>query len=571
MAAMILVAFARPLAALRAAALRVAEGDMAVRVMPSGGTEIRDLQDAFQVMVKGLTYRALAEDERRRAEERYRIVFDHADLGIAQTSVDHTILSVNPAFERLFGLGRDELIGRSWFEFVEPEDWIRTSAVVERILAGEIAHHDIEKRYRRADGSSFWADVTIAAVTRADGSVESLVTTAHDITARREAELATEISEARMRLLLEATGEGIYAVDRSGAITLCNSAAATILGYDGPGELLARNSHALLHHHHADGSPYAPADCPLANALQAGRDTRVTDEVFWRKDGSALPVEYAVHPMIQGREIVGAVVSFTDIRERIAAETAMRHAQKMEALGSLTGGIAHEINNLLLPILTLAGMTLKELPEESRARTRLEKIADAASRAKDLVARMTAFAHYEEQQVKREAADLGAVAAKALALVRSTIPATVEVVEALGDGTAMAAVDVAAIESVVINLVSNAIDAIDGKVGRLSITVAPVTAAEAEAEAARLCVPGLREQRYVRLSVADTGKGMDEATRKRIFDPFFTTKEVGAGTGLGLAVVHSILAAHDGVVTVTSKPGEGAVFDIYLPALSAHA
>jgi PAS domain S-box-containing protein len=560
--ALILTAFVRPLAHLRAAALRVADGNLAVYVPRSGGTEIRDLQDAFQVMIKGLSYRALAEDERRRAEERYRIVFDHANLGIAQTSADHTILSVNPAFERLLGYSRIELLGRSWLDLVDAEDRERASAIAERIITGEFSTHNMEKRYRRKDGSAIWAEVTVAAVRRADGGVETLVTTAQDITARREAELATETSEARLRLLLEATEEGIFAVDRNGTCILCNPAAAAMLGYDSPAEIIGRNSHALVHHSYPDGSPYPAPECPISSALGKGQVSRVTSEVFWRKDGSSFPVEYAIHPMVQGSDIVGAVVSFIDIAERLTTEAAMRHAQKMEALGSLTGGIAHEINNLLLPILTLAGLTLKELPPDSRARLRLEKIADAAGRAKELVARMTAFAHYDGMATTREVVDLGAMAARLLTLMRPSIPPTIEMAEDTGGGAAMAAVDVAAMEAVVVNLISNAVDAMAATGGRLSVTVRPVVADDQ----LRLRAPGLRDGRYVCLSVADTGKGMDDATLKRIFDPFFTTKEVGAGTGLGLAVVHSVLGAHGGAVAVSSKAGEGTVFDAYLPA-----
>ena len=239
------------------------------------------------------------------------------------------------------------------------------------------------------------------------------------------------------------------------------------------------------------------------------------------------------------------------------AATERQHSQKLEALGTLAGGIAHDLNNTLVPVLTLAKLTARRLPEGGRERTNLETIHTAGLRARDLVKQILAFARRE--QVEKQSVDLAALTREALTLLRASIPATIKLVEDIDDVPSILG-DAGQLHQVIVNIITNGAQAIDGRIGQIVVSLKenrrrdPVT-----------------NQRLVSLAIQDTGIGMDAHTMSRIFDPFFTTKPVGEGTGLGLSVVHGIVTDHGGRIEVASHPGEGTQFQIYLPIQNSGA
>jgi two-component system cell cycle sensor histidine kinase/response regulator CckA len=239
------------------------------------------------------------------------------------------------------------------------------------------------------------------------------------------------------------------------------------------------------------------------------------------------------------------------------AATERQHSQKLEALGTLAGGIAHDLNNTLVPVLTLAKLTARRLPEGGRERTNLETIHTAGLRARDLVKQILAFARRE--QVEKQSVDLAALTREALTLLRASIPATIKLVEDIDDVPSILG-DAGQLHQVIVNVITNGAQAIDGRIGQIVVSLKenrrrdPVT-----------------NQRLVSLAIQDTGIGMDAHTMSRIFDPFFTTKPVGEGTGLGLSVVHGIVTDHGGRIEVASHPGEGTQFQIYLPIQNSGA
>ena len=243
-------------------------------------------------------------------------------------------------------------------------------------------------------------------------------------------------------------------------------------------------------------------------------------------------------------------------RRKIELERQLLHSQKLEALGTLAGGIAHDLNNALVPILALSKITLRQLQPGSTARDNLETIFVASEHARDLVKRVLAFSRKETSAMSETRLD--EVVSEALKLLRSTIPSSIQIEERIAEIAPIRA-DASGIQQIVTNLVTNAVGAIGDRPGKITITVATATG------------DGCSTQRELCLSVADTGKGMDEATRARIFEPFFTTKQVGEGTGLGLSIVHGIVGAHGGRIEVDSAPEKGTCFHIYLPAGRAEA
>ena len=250
-----------------------------------------------------------------------------------------------------------------------------------------------------------------------------------------------------------------------------------------------------------------------------------------------------------------------DITERRLAEQRERdlerqllHSQKLEALGTLAGGIAHDLNNTLVPIMALSKLTARRFEAGSLVRANLDTIYEASERARDLVKRVVAFSRKDESE-KCET-NIAEVVDEALKLLRATIPSSIALETRIEKVPAIPA-DGSQIHQIVTNVVSNASQAIGGEIGTITVTLDRV--------------PGPSGESAICLSVKDTGMGMDEATQQRIFEPFFTTKPVGQGTGLGLSIVHGIVASHGGHIEVTSAPGKGTKLDLYFPVAPAEA
>jgi len=290
--------------------------------------------------------------------------------------------------------------------------------------------------------------------------------------------------------------------------------------------------------------------------VRAGLVDTLKEYRIRRPDGAIRTVYREVEPMLDGAGqrigIIGVVKDVTELREaerqRDDLQQQLLHAQKMEAIGTLAGGIAHDLNNALLPVVALSTLTMKRLAREDRAYQNLVLIHDAGIRARDLVRRILDFARKSDSTWRR--VDLAVFVGTALSLLRSTLPATIAIEDRLEPVPPIWA-DETQIHQILMNLVTNAAHAIGTAMGTVTVEVAATASGS------------------VRLSVADSGCGMDAATRQRIFEPFYTTKDVGVGTGLGLSVVHGIVTAHRGTISVESTPGDGTRFDLEFPIAEA--
>src|SRR5216683_2639707 len=258
----------------------------------------------------------------------------------------------------------------------------------------------------------------------------------------------------------------------------------------------------------------------------------------------------------------GWVTLWTDItqikraeEERRLLEIQLHNAQKLEAMGTLAGGMAHDLNNAMVPLLALTKLAAQALPEGSRERRRLELVQRGAERAREVAAQMLAFSR--EEKLETCAIDFPAVLREAMELLRASLPATIRLETRISSVPPIVA-NAGQLNQVIVNLVTNASQAIGAEMGVIDVSLEPATAPDA--------ATGGKGGVWVRLAIADSGCGMDDATRRRIFEPFFTTKDVGQGAGLGLSVVHGIVAAHGGTIEVSSRPGDGTRFDILLPA-----
>ena len=247
--------------------------------------------------------------------------------------------------------------------------------------------------------------------------------------------------------------------------------------------------------------------------------------------------------------------------ERAQIEEQLRQAQRMEAMGTLAGGIAHEFNNILWIISANAEFALNILPEGNKVRNNLQRIEKACFRASDLVKQILSFSRQEKQAPRPS--DIRPIVKETLKFMRSSLPTTIEIKLEIPSQLGMVRVDPMQIHQVITNLCANAFDAMRKEGGELEVSLADT---ELEQDTRPLPL-GLAPGRYVRMRVKDTGLGMDQVVMKRVFEPFFTTKPVGKGAGLGLSVVHGIVQSYHGGITVDSEPGKGAVFDVFLPVI----
>lgn len=432
---------------------------------------------------------------------------------------------------------------------------------------------------RKPLASRAQAERTLQVVSgRAAGELERL--SAEE--ALRESGAALLEAQALLRAAMDCSPAGIAIADApTGALRYVNDAGLLLRGGDresvvsGVGIDQYVASWKLLD---LDGSPL-PADAvPLARAVRFGercsrefviRRTVGDDRIVW---ANAAPITDA-----RGRVTAGVVV-FLDVTERKKGEAAqasleaqLRESHKMEAIGTLAGGIAHDFNNVLATILGNVELARQDLSASPLALVSLEEIRKAGSRARDLVQQILSFSR--RQPTERRPTALAPVVEEAVRLLRATLPARLAL-EVHCDAEAPAALaDANQIKQVLVNLVTNAMQAIRVGPGRIGIRLDPVTldAALAKSHPALGAMHARHPGPAVRLAVTDDGVGMDEATRGKAFEPFFTTRAVNEGTGLGLSVVHGIVKGHDGAIVVESEPGKGSTFTLYLPAAEAVA
>ena len=380
---------------------------------------------------------------------------------------------------------------------------------------------------------------------------------------RIQAEEARTKLAQQMQLLLQSTGEGVYGIDLNGACTFINRAGAEMVGGQ-PEEILGQNMHELLHHHKSDGSSCQTNRCPIFRSLRLGERCRVDHEVLWHRDGTSFPAEYASFPIMENGAIKGAVVTFNDITGRKQLEEQYRQAQKMEAIGQLAGGVAHDFNNILTVINGYSAMLVNSyeaLPEQAEL---LKEISAAGERAAKLTHQLLIFSR--KQTMRLQPADLNEIVGSMSKMLRRLIGENISLHFNNSPGVQPILADAGMVEQVLLNLAVNARDAMP-KGGRFTINTEAKTISDHDAQNN----PEARAGKFVCLSVQDSGCGMSPEILTRIFEPFFTTKETGKGTGLGLATVFGIVKQHEGWITVRSQVDVGTTFEVFLPVASAVA
>ncbi|MEI8255558.1 MAG: PAS domain S-box protein, partial [Deltaproteobacteria bacterium] len=458
----------------------------------------------------------------------------------------------------------------AWLAALHPED---LHAAEERIGHALKERTTLQSDYRVVGpgGRIRWISATGRGCYDKEGVPIRMVGTCIDISDRKQAEEALRASSETLLLLLESAAEAVYGLDMEGMCTFSNKSCLRMLGYERPEHLVGRNMHELIHAKHDDGTHYAVAECPIFRAFTSREEVHVESEVLWRKDGTSFFAEYWSHPILRDGRVIGAVVSFMDItdrrraeQERIKLEELLHQSQKMESIGHLAGGVAHDFNNMLGVILGHSEIALEQVGPATLLHDDLSEIRNAARRSADLTRQLLTFAR--RQTVSPRVVDLNDAVAGTLKMLQRLIGENVRLSLSPGAGLWLVKVDPSQIDQLLANLCVNARDAI-ADVGRVTIETANGRLDEDYCAPRAGVVPG----EYVQIVVSDDGCGMDKETLAHIFEPFFTTKGVSKGTGLGLATVYGIVKQNHGSIDVHSEPGRGTAFTIYLPRITGHA
>jgi PAS domain S-box-containing protein len=403
-------------------------------------------------------------------------------------------------------------------------------------------------------------------------TVDRLLGTAADMLgaffSRKSAEKVLKEREKKLHMVAENTLDGIWMMDMDLRFTYVNSSVEHMLGYT-PGEWIG----STLQDHCSKEELDRMAGI-IFEALQAGEHPGVLFETKLKhKNGDFIPVEILGKVLYDDeKRVIGLQGTTRDIRERKEAErqrlqleTQLRQLHKMEALGTLAGGVAHDFNNILSAVIGYAELARLGVPEGSQLASHLDAIMNAGMRATDLVKQILTFSRRSEK--KRDFICIAPLIKEALKLLRSSLPTTIEIRSKIPSRLANTLADPTQIHQIVMNLCTNAAHAMDETGGMLTVKLEEVMLDSNFTKRFQELSPGL----HLKLTVQDTGQGMTREIMESIFDPYFTTKAVGAGTGMGLSVVHGIVKSYGGEIGVSSSLGKGSVFEVYLPAASGQA
>jgi len=530
--------------------------------------------DNIYAAARDITQRIKAEESLRESEERFRLLVESAPDGIfVQTG--GRFAYVNGAAVKLFGAAQAaQLEGQSVLDRVGEDYRAQVQARIHALNNQRSHVPGVEEAILRLDGEPVAVEVQAAPIRYAgeNGAIVFL----REITERKQAEQRLRDSEQRLAGIFDHLPDATFVIDTQGVVIAWNKAIEELTGVPAS-EVVGQDNYA-----HA--LPFYGKRRPLLADLILNPDPAV--EALYtnmQRQGKTLVAESAMPHMRPGGahvwakatalydahgRVIGAIESIRDTterkraeEERLRLESQMQQVQKLESLGVLAGGIAHDFNNLLMAVLGNAGLALLDTSPTHPARENLKAIETAARRAADLCRQMLAYAGKGRFVI--QAVNLNEVIREMTHLLEVSISKKVVLRYRLADTLPSVEADASQMRQVIMNLITNASEAVGERSGVISITTGALECDEAYLSG-MFITEGLKPGRYVSVEVADTGCGMDEATQARIFEPFFTTKFMGRG--LGLAAVLGIVRGHHGAIKVYSEPGQGTTFKLLLPA-----
>ncbi len=502
---------------------------------------------------RDVTERKQAEEKLRKSEERFRRYFELGLIGMAISSPTKGWIEVNDQLCQMFGYERSELLQMSWAELTHPDDLAADLANFNRVIAGEVDSYSINKRFIRKDGRVIDTAISAKCLRRADGSVDYFVLLVQDITERKRMEEALAESQGFFHSLVEQLPANVWRKDAEGRYVFVNSRFCRSKGKTAD-EILGQMASVINSKEMAD---QAMKEHELI--MRTGKSIE-KEEFYTQPDGTVRYLHILKAPVFaaEGRVIGSQGIQF-DITERKRLEAQLFQSQKMETVGKLAGGVAHEFNSILTAIIGQSELLISDLPAGSPLAENATEITKGADRAAVLTRQLLAYGR--KQFLQPEALNLNQIITSMSGVLGPLMGGEmvdVNIVPAAGLQLAMA--DAGQIEQVIMNLAMNARDAMPNG-GKLTLETANVTLGQEYVSR----IPELKPGGYVMLAISDTGTGMSEKVKARVFEPFFTTKGVGQGTGLGLSTCYGIIKQSGGHISVYSEPGRGTTFKIYLP------
>lgn len=495
-----------------------------------------------------ITSRKMADEAIRASEARFRSTLDNMLEGCQIIGFDWRYRYVNAAAAKQGRTTVDALIGRTMMEVYPGIQKTDLFAILKRCMEERVPQ-DLENEFLFPDGTKGWFQLVIQPV------AEGLFVLSLDITERKRAEDELRQSQERYRDLVETVSDWVWEIDAEGRYTYASPKVRDLLGYT-PEEVLGLTPFDLMPEPEAHRLGAVFREIAAKRAPFGG-----IENVNRHKDGRLIVLETSGQPVFgPGGEFRGYRGMDRDISERKGLEAQLRQTQKLEAIGQLAGGVAHDFNNILAAVMMHVGILQQNPKFDAETRHALADIDAEAQRAANLTRQLLMFSR--RSVLASSPLDLNTVVGNLLKMLNRLIGENVDLRFDRTSALPMVEADAGLMEQVLMNLVVNARDAMP-RGGRIAITTSAIQLTVLDTRDNGDRRPGC----FVCMTVSDTGCGMDEETLKQIFDPFFTTKEPGKGTGLGLSTVQGIVAQHKGWVEVKSEVGKGTTFQVFLPAV----
>jgi len=494
--------------------------------------------------------RRQAASERNLHTERERLftaVVESSNDAIITQALDGTITAWNRAAERLFGFVSIEAVGRPIDLIVAPDRRAEVHNILEQVGRGERIE-DYETVRTHKDGRVVDVSLSISPIRSASGAIVGVSEIARDITDSKRTQKALNQEIEERQRIFETSHDLIFVTDRSGSFIQVSPSAKAILGYD-PSEMIGNSA---IHFIHPDDLESTRNEM---RAARSGKQLRNFETRYLHKDGQSVTLNWTGtwSEPVKRHFFIGR-----DLTEKHAAEAQLRHIQKMDAIGQLTGGVAHDFNNILTVITGTIGILEESVADKPELVAITKLIDEAAERGANLTKHLLAFAR--KQPLQPLEVDVNALVLEAAKLLHPTLGENVEITPLLAEDAWTALVDPNQLSTAVLNLALNARDAMPNG-GKLALETSNIYLDENYAGMHSEVAPG----NYVMVAVSDTGTGIPAALIERVFDPFFTTKEVGKGTGLGLSMVFGFVKQSGGHIKIYSEEGHGTSVKMYLP------